>query len=85
MVSWILPKPERWGNFQYIKLPQRLFFGRIQEAIIWFQDLLTFSGYLVTILKALFATTFLGCAFLDKLISVQSSDITSAQTLDNAQ
>ena len=27
MASWILPKNERWCNFQYTKLPQRLFLG----------------------------------------------------------
>ena len=31
MASWILPKNKRWGNFQYLKLPQRSFFGRIQD------------------------------------------------------
>ena len=45
MVSSILPKNERWGNFQYIKLPQRSFFGRIQGIIICLRDLLTFSRY----------------------------------------
>ena len=35
--SWILPKKERWGNFQYIKLPQRSFFGRIQDNIFFFE------------------------------------------------
>jgi hypothetical protein len=44
MLSWILPKNERWGNFMCWKLPQRSFFGRIQDAIICFWDLLTFSG-----------------------------------------
>jgi hypothetical protein len=44
MLSSILPKNERWGNFQYIKLPQRSFFGRIQDAIIWIRDLLTFTA-----------------------------------------
>ena len=29
MLSQILPKNERWGIFQYIKMPQRSFFGRI--------------------------------------------------------
>ena len=43
LLSWILPKNERWGNFKYWKLPQRLFFGRIQDAIICFWDLLTFN------------------------------------------
>jgi len=43
MLSWILPKNERWGNFMYWKLPQRSFFERIQDAIICFWDLLTFS------------------------------------------
>ena len=42
MMSWILPKNERWGNFMYWKMPQRSFFGRIQDAIICFWDLLTF-------------------------------------------
>ena len=37
MRSWILPKNERWGNFQYIKLPQRSFFGRIQDNIFFFE------------------------------------------------
>ena len=31
MAYWILPKNERWGIFQYITLPQRSFFGRIQD------------------------------------------------------
>ena len=44
MASWILPKNERWGNFQYIKLPQRSFFGRIQDNIFFFRDYLTFSS-----------------------------------------
>ena len=44
MLSWILPKNERWGIFMYWKLPQRSFLGRIQDAIIWFWDLLTFSS-----------------------------------------
>ena len=41
MVSWIIPKNERWGNFQYIKLLQRSFFGRIQDNIFFsrFSDL----------------------------------------------
>ena len=39
MASWILPKNERWGNFQYIKLPQRSFFGRIQDNIFFFEIL----------------------------------------------
>ena len=43
MLSWILPKNERWGNFMYWKITQRLFFGRIQDAIVCFWDLLTFS------------------------------------------
>ena len=43
MMFLIIPKNERWGIFQYMKLPQHLFFGRIQDAIICFQDLLTFS------------------------------------------
>ena len=42
-MSWILPKNKCWGNFQYIKLPQHSFFGRIQDAIICFRDLLTYS------------------------------------------
>ena len=42
MVSSILPKTKRWDNFQYIELSQRSFFGRIQDAIICFWDLLTF-------------------------------------------
>ena len=37
MASWILPKNERWGNFQKIKLPQRSFFGRIQDNIFFFE------------------------------------------------
>ena len=43
MGSWILPNNECWGNFMYWKLPQRSFFGRIQDVIICFWDLLTFS------------------------------------------
>ena len=37
MASWILPKNERLGIFQYIKLPQRSFFGRIQDNIFFFE------------------------------------------------
>ena len=35
-------KNEYWGNSIYWKLPQHSFFGRIQDAIICFWDLLTF-------------------------------------------
>ena len=42
MASSILPKNERWDNFQYIKLSQRSFFGRIEDTINCFRDLLTF-------------------------------------------
>ena len=37
MASRILPKNERWGNFQYIKLHQPSFFGRIQDNIFFFK------------------------------------------------
>ena len=43
MVSSILPKNERWDNFQYKKLSQRSFFGRIEDTIICFRYCLTFS------------------------------------------
>ena len=46
MLSWILPKNKRWGHFMYWKLPQRSFFGRIQDTIICFWDLLTFSRHM---------------------------------------
>ena len=42
MVSSILPKNERWDNFQYIKLSQHSFLGRIEDTINCFRDLLTF-------------------------------------------
>ena len=42
MASWILPKNEHLVNFQYTKLPQRSFLGRIQDNIFLFQDFLTF-------------------------------------------
>jgi hypothetical protein len=42
MVSSTLPKNERWDNFRYIKLSQRSFFGKIEDTINCFQDLLTF-------------------------------------------
>ena len=45
MLPWILPKNKCWGNFMYSKLPQRSFFGRIQDTIICFWDLLTFSRW----------------------------------------
>ena len=48
MASWILPTIECWGNFQYMKLPQRSFFGRIKDNIFFFWDLLTFVCYLKT-------------------------------------
>ena len=58
MASWILPKNERWGNFQYIKLPQHSFFGRIQDNI-FFRDFLTFSSFCVNHArwKSIFAST----------------------------
>ena len=43
MVSSILPQNERWDNFHYIKLSQRSFFGRIEDIMNCFRDLLTFS------------------------------------------
>ena len=43
MVSSILPKNERWDNFQYIKFSQRSFFGRIEDTTICFRDCLTFK------------------------------------------
>ena len=45
MVSPILPKNKCWDNFQYIKLSQRSFFGRIGDTINCFGDLLTFSKW----------------------------------------
>ena len=47
MASWILPKNERWGNFQYIKLPQRSFFGRIQDNIYFFFEIFSSKQYLI--------------------------------------
>ena len=44
MVSSILPKNERWDNFMYCKLSQRSFFGRIEDTINFFRDLLTFKA-----------------------------------------
>merc|ERR1712008_494553 len=35
---------KRWDNFQYIKLPQRSVFWRIEDTINCFQDLPTFRG-----------------------------------------
>ena len=43
-MSWILQKNECWGNFQYIKMPQRSFFWRIQDTKIFFWDLPTFTN-----------------------------------------
>ena len=51
MASWILPKNERWGIFQYIKLPQRSFFGRIQDNIFFFRDFLTFNKGISTMVN----------------------------------
>ena len=48
MLSLILPKNERRGIFMYWKVPQRSFFGRIQDAIIRFRNLLTFKGQLIS-------------------------------------
>ena len=42
IVSSILLKNARWDNFQYTKLSQRSFFGRIEDTINCFRDLLTF-------------------------------------------
>jgi hypothetical protein len=43
MVSSIFQKNEHWDNFQYIKISQRLFFGKFKDTINCFWDLLTFS------------------------------------------
>ena len=50
---------ECWGNFQYIKLPQHSFFGRIQDNIFFFRDFLTFSSFCVNHArwKSIFAST----------------------------
>ena len=45
MMSSILSKNECWDNFSYIKLSQRSFFGRIEDTINCFQDLLTFKQH----------------------------------------
>ena len=58
MVSSILPMNER---FQYIKLSQRSFFGRIEDTIICFRDLLTFSR------KKIFAESYLKTALYAQL------------------
>jgi len=60
MASWILPKHESLGNFQYLKLPQRSFFGTencpsvrfLEESrtTYFFPDLLTFRCFQLTIL-----------------------------------
>ena len=42
-MSSIVPKNKCWNNFQYIKLSQRLFFGRMEDTIICFRDCLTFN------------------------------------------
>ena len=42
----ISPKNERWDNFQYMKLSQRSFFGRIEDTRICYLDCLTFSIWL---------------------------------------
>ena len=62
IVSSILPKNERWDNFQYIKLSQRSFFGRIQDAIICFRDLLTFSKYFNAKFKKILAPLWPFCS-----------------------
>ena len=43
MVSSILPKNEHWDNFMNWKLSQCSFFGRIEDTINCFRDLLTFN------------------------------------------
>ena len=45
MAPWILPKNEHPGNFVYWKLSRSSFVGRIQDTIICFWDLLTFSRW----------------------------------------
>ena len=54
MVSSFLPKNERWYNFHYIKLSQRSFYGRIEDTINCFRDLLTFNNQEIS--KYLFLT-----------------------------
>jgi hypothetical protein len=49
MASRILPKNERWDNFQYIKSSQCSFFGRIEDTILFFRDLLTSLYRLATL------------------------------------
>ena len=53
MVSSILLKNERWDNFQYIKLSQRSFFGRFEDTINCFWDLLTFRKVEISFILAL--------------------------------
>ena len=59
LLSWILLKNEHWGNFIYWKLPQRSFFGRIQDALICFWDLLTFTGFLYKVCFYLWLVLFI--------------------------
>ena len=44
MVSSILPNNDCWDNFQYTKLSQHSFFGKIEDTINCFRDLLTFRA-----------------------------------------
>ena len=43
MASWILPKNERWGILQYIKMPQARFLEESRKTYCFFRDYLTFS------------------------------------------
>ena len=50
MVSSILQKNKRWDDFQYMKLSQFSFFGRIEDTIIYFRDLLTLKKQIILLI-----------------------------------
>ena len=76
MASWILPKNERWGNFQYIKLPQRSFFGGIKDNIFFFRDFLTFNKLLLIFSPITeFQSILIPAYFLSNQIKTNSSKL----------
>ena len=47
MVSSIFSKNKRWDNFMYWELSKHSFYGRIEDSINCFWDLLTFNQWLL--------------------------------------
>ena len=69
MASWILPKNERWGNFQYIKLPQCSFFGR---------PLVTIIKALIALFTVTKAINYIVALYRDKMTIINVPNLVSS-------